>query len=58
MINNRHYNLDAEICQNRPEHSVTKASYNGNDVAGGSMKIGGVTHQDGKENIKNKRSKV
>ena len=54
--NNRHFYTNAEIFQNRPELSVTQASYNGNDVAGGSLKIGGVTHQDGKESLKEKKS--
>ena len=44
VSNNRHLDTKAEICQNRPKHSVTQASYYGNDVAGGSMKIGGMNH--------------
>ena len=50
--NNRHFDTNAEIAQNRPEHSVTQASYYGNDVAGGSMKAGGTSHQDGKKSGK------
>ena len=54
--NNRHFDTNAEIGQNRPEYGVTQASYYGNDVARGSIKIGGMTHQDGKESGKDKKS--
>ncbi|KAM0795663.1 hypothetical protein BDR22DRAFT_869910 [Usnea florida] len=53
--NNRLFYTNAEICQNRPEHSVTQASYNDNDVAGGSLKIGGMTHQDRRQSVKDKK---
>ena len=49
--NNRHFYTNVEMCQNRPENSVSHVSYDGNDVAGGSMKI----HQDGKESVKDKK---
>ena len=53
---NRHYNTEAEICHNCPEHNDTEATYNDNDVSGGSMKVDGMTHPDGKKSVQHKKS--
>ena len=47
--NSRHLYTDAEIAQNRPEHSAIDVSYLNNYMVGGTMKVAGMTPQAGKE---------
>ena len=55
---NRHYNTEAEIGHNWPERNDTEASYNDNDVSGGSMKVGGRAHPDDKKDVQDKKSEA